>query len=167
MEAAGLTSQLGAREAEAAEMEGDITTAVRDVRDALHRETQALAAAEEERAVPSPLPSPSPPMLPRLPLPAHQHCCARSNTDLEQLPFALIDGRVTGALHYGMKLPSCSGTHQPIRMYTALACITTCHVPTHACIHRYICTYIHASIQQDIDSCLIRCLDELTACISL
>lgn len=51
-------AKMGARDAEAQELEGDITIAVRDVQEALNRETQALSQAEEERevgALPSPL----------------------------------------------------------------------------------------------------------------
>ena len=50
-EAGDLKSQLGAREQEVRELEGDITQAVADVRDALHREVEALAQADEERTV--------------------------------------------------------------------------------------------------------------------
>lgn len=50
-EAGDLKSQLGAREQEVRELEGDITTAVSDVRDALHREVAALQQADDERGV--------------------------------------------------------------------------------------------------------------------
>lgn len=50
-EAGEYKSQLGAREQEVRELEGDITQAVSDVRDALHREVAALQQADDERTV--------------------------------------------------------------------------------------------------------------------
>lgn len=50
-EAAQTKAKMGARDAEARELEADITIAVRDVQEALNRETEALSQAEEEREV--------------------------------------------------------------------------------------------------------------------